>query len=300
MPRQTPPLSAAAVLVIVAAASPTVAQPLLLGVLGGAPLGAEDAGALVSVDQTTGAATVIGVPLPGRGLTGVGVDSAGRVFAVTDAQGAFASELIEVDPASGALLDNVGPLLYLGNPVSLHDLAVQPGSDVLFGAAVGDGGLAENDLVRIDRSTAVVTRIGNPSLGVAGFAAIGFAPGGTLWAMVKSTGDYWTLDPATAAVLTSDSTTVGALGFAIRPGDGRMILAECCTTIGNDLYRLDTASGVATLIGPIGAGRRLHDLAFLGQAPAAVEIPTLGLPAALLLALALALAALRHHRAVIP
>ena len=275
--------------------APAGAQQVLLGSLGGAHAGADDGGALVRIDQTTGAATVIGTPVPGYGLPGLAVNSAGQVYAVTsdtDGAGAY-PRLITVDPTNGALLSTVGNLTYLGNPgVALADLAFQPGTGVLFGVARGDQGLSFNDIVTVNTSTAEVTLIGSPNTnGDGGYLAIAFAPDGTFYAKETNAGGFWTLDPTNAQVLTSMTLNPaeGGLGLAVRPSDGVLFMSECCnTTLGNDIYTVDGATGAATLLGSAGGTRRVQDLDFYTPAAAIPAATHSGLAALALLIAALA------------
>ena len=64
------------------AALPAAGQTIL-GVLGGSAVGTDDAGAVVTIDPTTGAATVLGTPIAGESLTGVARLNDGRVLAST-------------------------------------------------------------------------------------------------------------------------------------------------------------------------------------------------------------------------
>lgn len=257
--------------IVLVAAVPAVAgaQEILLGSLGGASDGADDGGAIVQINQTTGAATVLGTPVPGYGLPGLAIDPSGNVFAVTsDADGAGAyPRLITVSPTTGALIATVGNLTYGGKPgVAIVDLACQPGTGVLFGIARGDQGLSKNDLVTINTSTAAVTLVGSPNInGGGGFLAIAFGPNGTLYAKETNSGGFWTLNPANGQVLTSMTLNPakGGLGLAVRPSDGAVFMSECCAdTLGNDIYRVDPVTGEATLLGSAGGTRRVQDLAF--------------------------------------
>lgn len=287
---------------IIFAAVPAFGQETLLASLGGAAVGADDGGAIVEIDQTTGAATVLGTPLPGVGLTGLAASSTGRVFAVTDNASANA-RLIEIDPQTGGLIGTIGDLMFSGSPVTMHDIAFQPGSDVLFGSAIPGNGLLLNDLVTIDTSNAQVAYVGTPNFGTAdGVVAIGFSTDGTLWAKEANDGEFWTLDPTDGSVLTTSVTnpSIGSIGLAARPSDGTLVLSECCNiTLANDIYLLDPASGDATLLGPAGGDRRVHDFTFVGGQPPIVEIPTLGSFGFALLALLLGaagVAGLRRRR----
>ena len=93
-----------ALVVCAAALAPFAeAQEVLYASLGGFHDGHADGGAIATVDQTTGAVTVLAVPVPGRGITGLESDSTGRLFGVTsDQDGALNAQLIEIDPGNAA------------------------------------------------------------------------------------------------------------------------------------------------------------------------------------------------------
>ena len=159
----------------------------------------------------------------------------------------------------------------------MTDLAFQPGTDVLFGS-VGDGtGILQNDLVTINITNGNVTLVGSPAYGNVGFVAIGFSPNGTLYAKNANAPQLWTVNPASAAILSTISITpaLGGLGLGVRPTDGLLFFPECCgNTLGNVLYSLNPSTGVATLIGSAGGTRRIHDIAFLQTNPP-VGAPTM-------------------------
>lgn len=255
------------------------AAEILLASLGGAHDGADNGGAIVMIDQSTGAATVLDIPMPGYSLPGLAADSNGRVFAVTSTQQGL---LIEIDPETGSLLNNVGNLTYNGNPISFNDISFQPGTDILFGS-VANGNLSPSALATIDTSTAVVSLVGTPAYNGGGWVAIAFAPDGTLWAKCTNAGNLWTLDPSNANILTSTiiNPAIGSTGLAVRPSDGILFLSECCDdfitpgSLGNDIFTLNSSTGNAVYIGPAGGTRRVHDFAFVDDGTAPTSIPTI-------------------------
>ncbi|MEM8960567.1 MAG: IPTL-CTERM sorting domain-containing protein [Acidobacteriota bacterium] len=289
-------------LLCVLAAGPALGQERILAVTGGAANGATDAGAVGEIDPMSGAFTALNVPVPGSGLTGLASTTDGRLFAVTN--GAQSSEppvLIELDPTTGALIQTVGQILDpTGAPVYLQDLALQPGTNTLYGAVAfvggdteggqgnGNGGVTEggdgqNALVTIDLGTAEITEIGLPDFGgiEGGYVAIAFTPDGTLWGKDTNESNLFTLDPSDASVLTTQTITAlggGLGGLGLGSGsDGRLYLSECCdNTTGNDIYTLDTNTLEATLLGPAGADRRVHDFIIAGAPVSILDIPTLG------------------------
>ena len=72
------------------------AQIVMYGALGGTNEGADDGGAIVTINQTTGAVTVLGTPITGAGITGIDFDSQ-RLFGVTSRYPSGA-RLIQINP----------------------------------------------------------------------------------------------------------------------------------------------------------------------------------------------------------
>jgi hypothetical protein len=112
------------------------------GVGNGSPL---SPGGLLTVDQGTGAGTLVGDPITPGGLTGISFNSSGTLFGSSIFGGA--SSLVVINPDTGALVSTIGAISDgVGGPtLSIGDLAFQPGTDVLFGitsnaVTPGDGG----------------------------------------------------------------------------------------------------------------------------------------------------------------
>jgi sugar lactone lactonase YvrE len=243
-----------------------LAQTTLFGGVGRGS--GENPGAILTLDQANGTATVIGQGAsdPQAGVTGLAFDSAGRLFASTTNAplmgGTPFSTLIRIDPLTGRQVALIGTIELEGTPLVINDLAIQPGTDVLFGTAINFG-TTSNNLYTIDKTTAVATFIGDT--GVIG-ATLAFGPDGTLYQTSAEFGDMGflrgflnTLDPATAAVLTTSmpftEAHIGAL--AVRATDG-VIFAS--SGMPGDIYTL-SRDGVLTLVGNTGAGGP-GDLAF--------------------------------------
>jgi hypothetical protein len=255
-------------LVLLGAPATGLAQTTLFGGVGRG--GGQFQGEVLMIDQTTGAATLVGTGAtdPQAGVTGLAFDSAGRLFASTTNAPLFGGpppvgNLIQIDPLTGEQVAVIGTIrLADGASAVINDLAIQPGTDVLFGTALNETGTT-NNLYTIDKTTAVATFIG--ATGVIG-ATLAFGPDGTLYqtsAEFDPPGTFQraflnTLDPATAAVLTTSEpfrVHIGAL--AVRPTDG-VIFAS--SGMPGDIYTLST-EGVLTLVGNTGVGGP-GDLAF--------------------------------------
>lgn len=234
------------------------AAEILYGSLAGAQAGGTSAGAIVTIDQTTGQATVLGIPVPGQSIPGLAFDSTGRLFGITHAEdGSIDTTLIEIDPETGELLNTVGNV---GDRLIVYDLSFQPDTDVLY-ATSGSG------LITIDTETAAITVLGD--LPAASYPSIAFAPDGTLYfksARSSNEDKLLTIDPADGSELTNNTIDppTYALGLGVRPSDGMIFAADCCgegTGFG-DVYTIDPDTFETTLLGSNGDNFRLHDLAF--------------------------------------
>jgi hypothetical protein len=279
--------------------------PALLGVNGGGEASTSP-GAVVSINPATASVTVLSTPLPGLGLTGVAVNSAGRVFAVTGTTSSATSgpRLLELNPVTGTVIADVGRLQTAGgNDCYIGDLSFQPGTDVLFGilgnqgpaprCGIPDGGVG-GYLLTINTSTARVTVVGrDPSLGNSN-GGLAFAPGGTLYFTPcwSDNGVLLTLNPATAAITSSVTLAPSGacyMGLAVR-SDGVVFASYDYENSDASIYTLNPATGARTLVGSTG-GNMVHDLVFVAAAAPLVltEVPTLAEWALLALATLLAL-----------
>ena len=257
---------------------------MLIGVNGGSgrDLNFESQGAVLSIDQKTGAGTVSGTPLPGLGLTGVATDSLGRVFASTGGAD-FATDgprLLRIDPWTGALFADVGRLQTVGgDDCYVGDLSFQPGTNVLFGILGNQGpnprcGLTTEGgvggyLLSINTSTAQVTVIGRDAALGNSTGGLAFAPNGTLYYTPcwSESGSIYTLNPATAAVTSRtgflDSNTC-YMGLAVRPTDGTIFASYDYENNDNRIFTLDPVTGARQEVGSPG-NYLVHDLAFVNS-----------------------------------
>ena len=234
-----------------ATASPGVTGTILYGGVGGdTPTNSDNIGALVIVNQTTAALTLVGTPVPGIRISGVAFDSTGALFGSTIGIGTppLTSTLIRIDPNTGALISTVGPITDGpgGLAISIADLTVQPGTDVLYGVrapADTHGGFGK--LYAIDKTTAVATFIGNSPVRR---DSIAFAPGGTLYEVSYFPGPpfLYTLNPATGAPLTSIAVAEFYGALASRPTDSVLFVGN--GDLGQ-IFNLNPTTGVATLLG---------------------------------------------------
>jgi len=167
----------------------------------------------------------------------------------SDSNGADQAHLYQIDLATGAATD-IGNTGFAG----IEGLSFDS-SGTLFG--IDD---FTRSLVTIDLGTGAASLVngtlGNTGLPVASYDwGLSFACNGTLFATDDLAGSTYSLDPATgvATLLTSGQPQI--TGLAARY-DG---LYSIGSNGDENLYRVDPTSGVATLIGPLGAGLNFND-----------------------------------------
>jgi hypothetical protein len=257
--------------------SPIIAAEILYGSLGGHNnADSTNDGALAIVNQGTGAVTIVGHPSatpPITRLPGLAFEPAGNLYAATltpaggfpPPSGPRTSNLIALNPSNAALLSSVAIVKGAGGPaLSIADLAVQPGTNTLFGVTNPDGPAGgPGELYSINPGTGVATLIGNTGYF---FNAIAFAPDGTLYASVGNL-DFATgmtidkafakIDPATAATISSVTTAHFFGALAVR-SDGTIFGG---TGDQHQLYTINPTTGAETLIGDTGT-TFIGDLAF--------------------------------------
>ncbi len=265
----------------------------LIGVNGGSGGEFGSPGAVLWISQTTGTGTVLGTPMPGLGVTGVATDSQGRVFASTGSTDSATNgpRLIQINPATGALIADVGRLQTAGgDDCYIGDLSFQPGTDVLFGILGNQGdlprcGVGGNEgsvggyLLAIDTSTAQVTVIGrDPAFGNSN-GGLAFAPNGTLYFTPcwDDPGSIYTLNPATAAITSSTAFQDPGtcyMGLAVRPTDGTIFASYDYQSSDNRIFTLDPVTGARQEVGLPG-NYLVHDLTFI-PSPVFPQTGTIG------------------------
>lgn len=111
--------------------------------------------------------------------------------------------------------------------------------------AVSDAGAAKT-LLTIDKNTGLASAIGTLDLGTANQLdlALAFTCDGKLW-MSASTGQFWSVDPATANVTALGNLGVKLTGLAARGS----ALFGTGSQGNNNLYSIDPVKATATLIG---------------------------------------------------
>lgn len=161
------------------APDPVCAGPIMYGGLGGhsissGPGASANDGSLAIFDQTTGAVTIIGHPAGVARLSGLAFDSNGVLYGATQVAGGFppppgptgGSSLVRLNPNTGSLLSSMPIIAATGGlNISIADLAVQPGTDVLFGIRSPlDQQGGQGRLYTISKTTGVANLVGTPGI----------------------------------------------------------------------------------------------------------------------------------------
>ena len=213
-------------------------------------------GSIFLVSQTTGAQTFIGDPTLNGGLAGLTFDDQQRLWGSNNDPILQTSNLLEIDPITGSLINDVGPITLLGLVIKIQDLGFDPISDQLFGTA--DTGF----LVTIDRITGIATSVGPLP---AGNAHIGFSPAGTLFMVDRtSAGSLFTLDPTNANVLNVVPRVPTGELDALGVNNPIFVAGTTFQGLGSEIRIIDLLGNVVV----VGSGvENVADLTFVPAAP---------------------------------
>lgn len=164
--------------------------------------------------------------------------------------------LVILDPATGAVVTNVGALVDAGgNPYSITGLRFQPGTGVLYGSTGNASPTAPGHLVTINPATGRVTDIGAlNNAPFQGSSDITFdRTSGTLYGNANGPGTVrlFTINKATGAATAVGpsglTSTFGGMGLDEDAG-GTLYFAGVNVFAGNHLWTWNKATGAATLV----------------------------------------------------
>jgi hypothetical protein len=230
----------------------------------GSPLSINN-GWLDMINQTTGAVTPVGHPAGVNKLSGLAFLASDILYGSTingnpgfppPVPNAPTSDLVQINPFTGALIKDIGLINAGGTVLQIADLAIQPGTGLLFGISASSSGdfSAAGNLYIINKTTGAATLVGATG---DFFGAIAFAPNGTLYMhaadLDPNTGNIVnirlkTLNPTNASTLTAVaiSDIPGALG--VRP-DGTIFAGNGDA---GKIYTINPITGQETTVGNTG------------------------------------------------
>jgi streptogramin lyase len=174
-------------------------------------------------------ANVASDPAPTASVTGYSVDT-------------LTQDLYGIDLTTG-VASLIGPL-----PVGIADmegLAFDPNTGVLYG--VDD---TTEKLFTVDPSDGMATEVGDLGVSVIDLG-ITVDPEGNMWMATESPGKFYSVDKTTGAA-TEIGSSMGADVTAIAAASEGTIYGLKPST--NELVTIDTATGVATVVGPLNLG----------------------------------------------
>ena len=230
-------------------------------------------GWLVIINQTTAAVADIGQPANVSRISGLAFDSTGALYITTQGGGGFppppgpttASILMQINPSTGAIMSNIGQIKdAMGTPISIADLAVQPGTGTLFGIRGPNDQLGGQGLLyTISKMNGMATLVGNTG---DFFGSIAFGPDGTLYMFAADLDgggnligiSLKTLNPTNANVMSVVPTADFFGAFGVRP-DG--VLFGGTGDSGN-IFTINPTTGAETLVGSTGRDF-VGDIAFV-------------------------------------
>ncbi len=262
------------IFILIAALPPrsALAMPQLFGT-DASGSGPGSSGKLLTIDQTTGVASLVGF-VGFEELSGITCSRAGVLYGSLGALGG--GQIITIDRTTGA-----GTLVGSSGFASVQALTTSR-SGTLYGSA-GATSCADT-LVTIDALSGVATAVGGTygggSIDIDGMNAIAFDPADVLYGV---TGSCDTFAPGPALYVidrsTGGATLVGRVvdamgappvadpvGLEFLP-DGTLLAS---TAGEGDIIAIDPATGVFTLVGSSGRGNPVTALAYCGCDPAPV------------------------------
>jgi hypothetical protein len=252
----------------------------------GSPLSINN-GWLDIIDQTTGAVTPVGHPAGISKLSGLAFLTSDTLFGSTingnngfppPLPNAPTSDLVQINPVTGALIKDIGLITSGGKALQIADLAIQPGTGLLYGLSASSSGdfSAAGNLYIINKTTGAATLVGATG---DFFGAIAFAPNGTLYmnsADLDSMGNVVntqlkTLNLTNAHTLTAVATLDPSGALAVR-SDGTIFAGNGDA---GKIYTINPITGQETTVGNTGLNF-VGDLAFQ-PAPEPMSLAMCGL-----------------------
>jgi hypothetical protein len=208
-----------------------------------------------------------GVPMRARWITRIAVLSASALGLVlggggsaradvlygTTAAGGIDSELLILNPATGAVLTDVGPVVDVqGRHYGVSALAFEPGTGVLYGATTPLSATAPRSLVTVDPATARATLIGPFGAGMNSMTLAFDPTSGALYGAGTHAPDLYRINRATGG-----AALVGPSGFSDTIG-GALVADAAGTLYGAPTGSSDPLRIYDKTTGGTTAGATLH------------------------------------------
>jgi len=208
-------------------------------------------GGLNLVDQTDASLTFVGDVVTPGGLSGLTIDSTGAAYGSTVAGSQQPSDLVLINLDTGNLINNLGTITDpSGQILKIGDLAVQPGTDTIFGITANQqplGAPSGGSLFTISNIDGSAILVGDT--GINTNAGLGFAPDGTLYMLETNPSNLHTVDPTNAQILTSVAVADNWDGLCVR-ADGTIFATQVGFSVGPfDLATVNPSTGDLSLIG---------------------------------------------------
>jgi hypothetical protein len=248
-----------------------------------------NAGAILRLQENTSIKTVVGDPTATGALTGIDFDNSGRLWgSQLFGRGSF-SRLLEINPNTGSLVNDVGNIYTDANDptntrIAIGDLAYNSVTDTLYGItsdAAPPGGIPGDGIYTIDTGTGLATFVGSTIWDTT--AGIAFDTAGTLYALgfdplvgPGGTNMLFTLDALTGAELSRVTVDINDFifsGLGINPLTGEIYATESQT---GEIYTVDEVTGAMTATGKP-SGEFVSDIAFRIPEPGTLAVLGLGL-----------------------
>jgi hypothetical protein len=209
--------------------------------------------ALYTLNQSTGAATLVGNMQVSVGdLTSRTNGGPFQLWGIDIG----ANALWTINPSTGATSNEVS---ITGTQGPITSIAFDPVTQTLFGNTTAGFGGADQ-LYEINPTTGAATLEG--AIGSSNVYALGFTQSGTLLGESNATGNLLSINTSTGAGTVIGPTGLAAIyDLASRPEDG-VVFGVDSNPGTFSLYTFNISTGAPTLVGPYGASLNLAGLAF--------------------------------------
>jgi hypothetical protein len=191
-------------------------------------------------------------------LSGSALAQVTILYAADGAGGNPACRLYTLNPATGAVVTNIGPI-----GMAVTGLAVHPATGVLYGTTGGASPVNPNSLITINRTTGAGTLVG--AHGTGPIADIAFRADGTLFGWSEGTDDLVTINLANgvATVVGNSGVNTFGSGLAMSPANVLFFAGEGASS---NLRTVNQATGLTTVVAALAgapqAGGTINAMAF--------------------------------------